>query len=613
MSNKRVFETNAEHVYPVESPDLSLDFINSRGIDPAYSFTRNSAATYVGPDGLIKTAAVNQPRFDFDPVTGDYRGLLIEESRTNNITNSNVFTSGYSFGYYLGISLGKSLITPNTIDSPLGPLTGSTFSVAPDASPSFLSSTRLERLSGYFPAGTTKTLSVFAKAGNNGTFKIFPYNENPSVIFNLNNGTFFIESSSGLSDVSMIPYKNGWYRCSATTTRTQTNDRNIIFWMLASSYSDFLYIAGAQFENGSSPTSYIPTTTTTVTRQPDQLILNKTLNTQGTLYVESRPTTGTPLVADNGSSLLAVSQNPNQYSKSILYYNTDRTLRMSSDGGVPVDFSSFFAPQDLNRVSLGFNRLNNSSYINGHLKKFSYYSSPLTEDNLRALTGNKRSITRVTSFGEPIVTSGLVLYLDAGNPASYPGSGTTWTDLSGNGNNGTLVNGVGYNSGNGGSLVFDGANDFVISGLNLNLLPQVTFSGWVYTTRASTNCGIMGNDSGSFGRVIRCVGSKFQILNTTTTAGNSTLDIPLNRWFNVVVTWSTSAVNFYLNFNEGQNTFSGEIATYNDATSTYFGSTGGGAVQRLLGNIAKVSIYNRALTAAEIQQNFNATRNRFGI
>lgn len=61
----------------------------------------------------------------------------------------------------------------------------------------------------------------------------------------------------------------------------------------------------------------------------------------------------------------------------------------------------------------------------------------------------------------PIVTNGLVLHLDAGDTASYPVTGTTWTDLSGNGNNGTLVNGVGYNSANGGSLVFDGVNDRV--------------------------------------------------------------------------------------------------------------------------------------------------------
>ena len=64
------------------------------------------------------------------------------------------------------------------------------------------------------------------------------------------------------------------------------------------------------------------------------------------------------------------------------------------------------------------------------------------------------------SHSPSIVTNGLVLCLDAANSKSYPGSGTTWTDLSGRGNNGTLVNGVGYNSGNLGSLVFDGVDDY---------------------------------------------------------------------------------------------------------------------------------------------------------
>jgi hypothetical protein len=202
----------------------------------------------------------------------------------------------------------------------------------------------------------------------------------------------------------------------------------------------------------------------------------------------------------------------------------------------------------------------------------------------------------------------------------YPTTGTTKTrgstliDLTGRGNTGTLTNGPTYSSSNNGSIVFDGTNDYVVSNLNLNLLPEVTFSGWIYTTRSSGNCGIMGNDNNTYGRVIRCSGSVFNILKTTDGAGNSTSNIPLNQWFNIVVTWSTSSVKFYLNSTQEQTTFAGESATYDDATSTYFGSTGpSGATQTLLGNIAQVSIYNRALTATEVQQNFNATRSRFGI
>jgi hypothetical protein len=86
-----------------------------------------------------------------------------------------------------------------------------------------------------------------------------------------------------------------------------------------------------------------------------------------------------------------------------------------SSSTTPLEGNVNVTPQNLNRVSLGFDRLNNINYINGHIKKFMYYGSPVTEDNLRSLTGNTRSTFR---FGlEQIVTDGLVLNLDAGNPA----------------------------------------------------------------------------------------------------------------------------------------------------------------------------------------------------
>ena len=89
-----------------------------------------------------------------------------------------------------------------------------------------------------------------------------------------------------------------------------------------------------------------------------------------------------------------------------------------------------------------------------------------------------------------IVTDGLVLCLDAGNTKSYPGSGTTWTDLSGNGNTGTLTNGVGYSGDNLGSLSFDGVNDFTstITGEDFNFgTGDFTIECWVYFNTISTN------------------------------------------------------------------------------------------------------------------------------
>ena len=107
------------------------------------------------------------------------------------------------------------------------------------------------------------------------------------------------------------------------------------------------------------------------------------------------------------------------------------------------------------------------------------------------------------AHGPSIITQGLVLALDAADRNSYPGSGTTWTDLSGNGNTGTLTNGPTYNSANGGSIVFDGSNDYVNfsynSSLNIGGL-NITLSSWVRPTslvNLNAGGGIIVRDSGS--------------------------------------------------------------------------------------------------------------------
>jgi hypothetical protein len=100
------------------------------------------------------------------------------------------------------------------------------------------------------------------------------------------------------------------------------------------------------------------------------------------------------------------------------------------------------------------------------------------------------------SHSPSIITQNLVLCLDAANSKSYPGSGTTWTDLSGNGNNGTLANGVGYNSGNGGSLVFDGVDDYVSltsADLRFGGSNSYTFDFFIKVPHSTTNQTIFSN------------------------------------------------------------------------------------------------------------------------
>jgi hypothetical protein len=94
------------------------------------------------------------------------------------------------------------------------------------------------------------------------------------------------------------------------------------------------------------------------------------------------------------------------------------------------------------------------------------------------------------NYSPKIITDGLVLYLDAANPKSYVSGSTTWGDLSRGGNNGTLVNGPTFSSANGGSIVFDGVNDYINCGTNSSLRPsqQITINSWIKLNGFSFSC-----------------------------------------------------------------------------------------------------------------------------
>ena len=214
--------------------------------------------------------------------------------------------------------------------------------------------------------------------------------------------------------------------------------------------------------------------------------------------------------------------------------------------------------------------------------------------------------------GASIVREGLILHLDAANPKSYPGSGTTWTDLSGNGNNGTLVNGVGFDDGNGGSLVFDGVNDYVNCGNNssLNATSGITISYWMKSS-FDTSYSILIDKRPNYSFWID--GAKDLDYFTTVptiTAATSVSTIPTNEWFNVTVRLSGSTITWYINY-ENQYTTSASLGS-TTSNPLYIGTVQGFPVFGK-GNLSNIQIYNRALTSSEIQQNFNATRNRFGI
>ena len=212
-----------------------------------------------------------------------------------------------------------------------------------------------------------------------------------------------------------------------------------------------------------------------------------------------------------------------------------------------------------------------------------------------------------------------MLHLDSANIKSYSGTGTTWINLSGNSNNGTLVNGVGYNTDNKGNMVFDGTNDFIKN--DTPTLPTgnvtVTICAWVYILAVSgTWQGIAGWGEPSTGQsaLLDLNAGRLAFSTWGSIGGNdliSTYNVPLNTWKYVVGTINNRNIKLYAN---EINVLDSTITSTPNVTSTKFRLATTDYPGRLLNTrIAQTSIYNRALTAAEIQQNFEATRGRYGI
>ena len=223
---------------------------------------------------------------------------------------------------------------------------------------------------------------------------------------------------------------------------------------------------------------------------------------------------------------------------------------------------------------------------------------------------------------ENIVTSGMVLNLDAGFVSSYPTSATTWYDLSYSGNNGTLTNGPTFSSLSGGSIVFDGVDDYCVvnSSSNSSLSGNFSITQWY---RAATNDGgyrILFETNGyrteTLGIAIYQFGSYFRIWRVTpgyreliTTSSNT---VGLNVWKTFTLVRNNGVFNFYID-TVLSGTYSTDTNNYSD-TSYHIGGDGPPtSIYWFQGNIATTQIYNRALSASEVQQNFNALRGRYGI
>lgn len=209
------------------------------------------------------------------------------------------------------------------------------------------------------------------------------------------------------------------------------------------------------------------------------------------------------------------------------------------------------------------------------------------------------------NYNPAIVMNGLVMYVDAANVKSYPGSGTTWFDMSGNGNNGTLINSPTYNTTNGGTFTFNGTNNYITSTFATTVGQELTVMGWLYSTETTANYKnffdsvtarpmIWWNTLGQI---------EFDAAYYTTTT------VYRNQWVHVALSKpaGSSSASYYVN---GTLVGTGTAYSVSAVTLTWFNRAAG---QIWKGDSSNIQAYNRALSANDILQNYTALSKRFGI
>jgi hypothetical protein len=217
------------------------------------------------------------------------------------------------------------------------------------------------------------------------------------------------------------------------------------------------------------------------------------------------------------------------------------------------------------------------------------------------------------SNGPRVVTSGLISSLDAADRNSYPGSGTDWKDVVGTFRNFVLTNGPTFDSANGGSIVFDGVDDYALYNDDINT-SLLTVSIWVYKTSTASNQGIMNRANTAWG--IAQISDTLRVFISVIGSYQDTgYTIPLNQWINIIYTYAgTGVAGSQVVYINGASVFTGAgsgnlparirggTTAVGLANSTYWG-----------GRIAQAQLYNRALSSSEVLQNYNNQKSRFNL
>jgi hypothetical protein len=401
-----ILQTSRANLSSGDQCSLDLPFAATKSltarIGPTPVFTRASTATFVGSNGLIQSAANNEPRFDHDPLTLACKGLLIEESRTNLLARSEELGNAYW-------TISNASISENNQTSPNGSLTADTITVSA-GTPSLYRAVACT-------ASTLYTFSFYIKIGTltPSDFKFAVRDDT--------NGVFIAENIVP----NVTPVTTEWRRVTYTFT-TPVGCVLVRPYLMRYSYlaAGTIYLWGAQLEAGSFPTSYIPTVAASVVRSADLCSITGAAftgmynNTESSIFVEGSSSGvgsgafGTAAIffdvalnAVNRFTFLTttgvlqpqLSMSPTSYyAPSTKSYTANATLKQSVGIKAGVTSSSFLnnsaysGGTNLATVATNFTALFigsssfNANLCNGHIKQIRYYKKRLPDVKLQTLT-----------------------------------------------------------------------------------------------------------------------------------------------------------------------------------------------------------------------------------
>jgi hypothetical protein len=388
--------------------------MQSLTFDQLIQFTRTSAATYVNSAGLIASAAVDAPRFDYDPATLAPKGLLIESQRTNLLLRSEEFDNA-------SWVKAETTVTANAAVSPDG---------TADADKLVESSNNTAHHINQSATTTaaSHTFSVYMKAAERNFAMLYHVQTTSGAVFNLSTGAITTPSGVTLATGTAVAIGNGWYRCSITVTATAASNNFRIY--ICSDATTFTYtgdgtsgilIWGAQLEAGSYATSYIPTAGSQVTRTADVASIVAPNfapwynQSEGTFVVEVD--TAKPTTVD--ATVLAVDASDGDISnRHYLGFSTGLAEGRTAIGGViQVSLTQAYAANATEKLAYAYkandfalarngslagtdasgslptidrmfigNAAGSAAFLDGHIRSIRYYPTRLSNAQLQALT-----------------------------------------------------------------------------------------------------------------------------------------------------------------------------------------------------------------------------------